>query len=182
MKATIFGMGYVGTVTAACLAKQGHDVTGIDLDAGKVALINSSQSPIMEPGLDQILQDDVAEGRLRAETRCLSLGDISLVCVGTPSNDNGSLDLRQVLRVCEDIGCLLKKAASFHVVNVRSTVIPGTVENQIIPLLESTSGKKAGKDFGAPVEIEGFLRLQVGEGIEKRSEDFADEVAKMAGN
>jgi GDP-mannose 6-dehydrogenase len=157
MKATIFGLGYVGSVTAACLAKQGHDVTGIDLDAEKVALMNSSQSPIMEPGLDQILQDTVAAGRLRAETRCLSLGDISLVCVGTPSNDNGSLDLRQVLRVCEDIGCLLKKTASFHVVNVRSTVIPGTVESQIIPLLESTSGKKAGKDFGICMNPE-FLR------------------------
>ena len=157
MKATIFGMGYVGSVTAACLAKQGHDVTGIDLDAEKVALMNSSQSPIMEPGLDEILRDTVAEGRLRAETRCLTLGDISLVCVGTPSNDNGSLDLRQVLRVCEDIGCLLKNTASYHVVNVRSTVIPGTVESQIIPLLEDTSGKKAGKDFGICMNPE-FLR------------------------
>ena len=157
MKATVFGMGYVGSVTAACLAKQGHDVTGIDLDAGKVALINSSQSPIMEPGLDEALQVAVAEGRLRSETKCKMLGDISLVCVGTPSNDNGSLDLRQVLRVCEDIGRLLETTGSYHVVNVRSTVIPGTVEGQIIPLLESISGKKNGKDFGVCMNPE-FLR------------------------
>jgi GDP-mannose 6-dehydrogenase len=157
MKVIIFGMGYVGSVTAACLAKQGHDVTGIDSDSGKVDLINASQSPIMEPGLDEVLQAVVAEGRLRAETQCQVLGDISLVCVGTPSNDNGSLDLRQVLRVCEDIGRLLKKADFYHVVNIRSTVIPGNVEGHIVPALENASGKKAGRDFGVCMNPE-FLR------------------------
>lgn len=157
MKVTVFGMGYVGSVTAACLAQQGQDVSGIDLDSGKVALINSSQSPIMEPGLDQAMQAAIAAGRLHAETECKSLGDISLVCVGTPSNDNGSLDLRQVLRVCEDIGRLLKTTDFYHVVNIRSTVIPGTVERQIIPLLESMSRKKAGRDFGVCMNPE-FLR------------------------
>jgi GDP-mannose 6-dehydrogenase len=157
MKVTIFGMGYVGSVTAACLAKQGHEVTGVDSDPGKVALINSGQSPIMEPGLDEALQLAVSKGRLHAETNCKTLGDVSLICVGTPSNENGSLDLRQVLRVCEDIGELLKTIDFYHVVNVRSTVIPGTVESQIIPLLENTSGKKMDKDFGVCMNPE-FLR------------------------
>ncbi|HTV40893.1 MAG TPA: nucleotide sugar dehydrogenase [Candidatus Sulfotelmatobacter sp.] len=156
-KVTIFGMGYVGSVTAACLAKQGYDVTGVDSDPGKVDLINSCQSPIVEPGLEEILQTMVAKGRMRARTRCEALGDISLVCVGTPSNDNGSLDLSQVFRVCEDIGDLLKETRSYHVVNIRSTVIPGTVEGQIVPLLEKFSGKKAGKDFGVCMNPE-FLR------------------------
>ncbi|HEV2327259.1 MAG TPA: nucleotide sugar dehydrogenase [Verrucomicrobiae bacterium] len=156
-KVTIFGMGYVGSVTAACLAKQGYDVTGVDSDHSKVTLINSCQSPIVEPGLEDVLQTMVAKARLRARTQCAVLGDISLVCVGTPSNDNGSLDLRQVFRVCEDIGELLKKTSAYHVVNIRSTVIPGTVEGQIIPLLEKSSGKKAGKDFGVCMNPE-FLR------------------------
>jgi GDP-mannose 6-dehydrogenase len=156
MKVTVFGMGYVGCVTAACLARD-NDVTGIDIDSSKVELINSSESPIMEAGLEEMLRTAVGEGRLRAATQACELGEISLVCVGTPSNENGSLDLSQLLRVCEEIGRLLGRTDFYHVINIRSTVIPGTVENVIIPLLEKTSDRKAGKDFGICMNPE-FLR------------------------
>src|SRR5690242_3610761 len=142
MRVTVFGMGYVGCVTAACLARDGHDVLGIDVDSNKVDLINSSQSPIMEAGLDEMIGEGITSGRLRASPKAQDLRDISLVCVGTPSNDNGSLDLRQLLRVCDDIALLLKHTDRYHVVNIRSTVVPGTVESLIIPLLEKKSHRK----------------------------------------
>jgi len=157
MRVTVFGMGYVGCVTATCLANAGHEVIGIDVDKNKVDLINSAQSPIMEAGLDEMIQACVSNGRLRAESKAETLGEISLVCVGTPSNENGSLDFQQLLRVCEEIGVLLKASGSYHVVNIRSTVVPGTVENLIIPLLESKSNRKAGKHFGVCMNPE-FLR------------------------
>lgn len=157
MNVTVFGMGYVGCVSATCLANEGHTVEGVDLDTKKVQSINSSRPPVMEPGLEQIMRSSVKNGRLRAVTKTAALGDISLVCVGTPSNDNGSLDFRQVLRVCEDIGQLLKGSDSYHVVNIRSTVVPGTVEELLIPALEKNSGRKAGRDFGVCMNPE-FLR------------------------
>jgi GDP-mannose 6-dehydrogenase len=157
MKITVFGLGYVGSVVSACMAQDGHDVTGIDFDVSKVTAINSSRSPIVEPQLEEAISEAVATGRLQARTSAEDLGDCSFVSVGTPSNENGSFGASQILRVAEQIGRLLSKTDKFHVVIIRSTVLPGTVEGQIVPLLESSSGKKVGHDFGVCVNPE-FMR------------------------
>src|SRR5438132_14116373 len=147
MDVTVFGMGYVGCVTAACLAEIGQSVTGVDLQEIKVSLINSGNSPVIEPGLEQLIRRQVAAGRLRASSSVERLGDITLVCVGTPSNENGSFGLGQVERVVAQIGELLRTDHKFRVVVIRSTVLPGTVENVIRPLLAQSSGKVEGKAF-----------------------------------
>ncbi len=157
MKVHVFGLGYVGCVTSAGLAQLGHDVTGIDTDPNKVALVNGGQSPLIEPGLQPLIQAGVAAGRLRAQTKIGPLGDISIICVGTPSNANGSLCMDYVRRVAASLGETLGQTNAYHVVNVRSTVVPGTVEETIIPLLAERSGKVPGQDFGVCMNPE-FLR------------------------
>jgi GDP-mannose 6-dehydrogenase len=160
MRVAIFGLGYVGSVSAASFAADGHDVIGVDVNPAKVAAVNSGHSPIVEPGLDQLLKTGVEERRLCATTspeEAVRGSDLSLVCVGTPSRKNGSLDLTCLIRVCEQIGDCLKHTPSYHVVVVRSTVLPGTTHDHVIPILEKRSGKKYGEGFGVSVNPE-FLR------------------------
>src|SRR5438094_2624346 len=160
MQVSVFGLGYVGSVSAASFAADGHHVIGVDVNPDKVAAINAGRSPIVEPGLEDVLARTVAEGRLRATTDTADAvreTEVSLLCVGTPSRRNGSLDLTYLERVSEQIGASLRDKSSYHVVVVRSTVLPGTTHDVIIPALERESGKKYGDGFGVSVNPE-FLR------------------------
>ena len=160
MRIAIFGLGYVGCVSAACLAGQGHKVIGVDVNSLKVQMINAGQTPIIEAGVDNLIAQAVAAGNLWATPdagQAIDNADLSLICVGTPSNENGSLDLRYVRRVAGEIGQALARQANYHVVAVRSTVLPGTVTNEVLPLLQETSGRRPGQDFGLCSHPE-FLR------------------------
>jgi GDP-mannose 6-dehydrogenase len=160
MNVSVFGLGYVGSVSAASFAADGHTVIGVDVNPVKVASLNAGRSPIVENGLDELIRDNTANGRLRATTdtaEAIERTELSLVCVGTPSRRNGSLDLTYLERVCEQIGEALARKDAYHVVVVRSTVLPGTTHGVVIPALERTSGKKYGSGFGVTVNPE-FLR------------------------
>ncbi|HXH25978.1 MAG TPA: UDP-glucose/GDP-mannose dehydrogenase family protein [Vicinamibacterales bacterium] len=160
MRVSVFGLGYVGTVSAASFAADGHEVVGVDVVAEKVDAVNAGRSPIVEPGLDELLRGAVAGGRLRATSdagEAVAGSDVSLVCVGTPSRRNGSLDLTCLTRTCEQIGEALRAKADYHVVVIRSTVLPGTTHGHVIPALEAASGKAYGEGFGVSVNPE-FLR------------------------
>ena len=159
-KICVFGIGYVGTVSAACLARDGHDVVAVDINQDKVDILNQGLSPIVEPRLNESIRAVVRAGRLKATTDALaavSSTDISLVCVGTPSQENGSLETSFVSRVAQEIGESIGKSTNFHSVVMRSTMLPGTMEEIIIPILERASGKRAGRDFGVAYLPE-FLR------------------------
>jgi GDP-mannose 6-dehydrogenase len=160
MNVSVFGLGYVGSVSAASFAADGHTVVGVDVNPDKVASLNEGRSPIVEKGLAELIRDNAAAGRLRATTStvdAVNATDLSLICVGTPSRRNGSLDLTYLERVCEQIGEALRDKPDYHVVVVRSTVLPGTTHSVVIPALERTSGKQYGKGFGVTVNPE-FLR------------------------
>jgi GDP-mannose 6-dehydrogenase len=160
MKISIFGLGYVGAVSAGCLSADGHNVIGVDPAQVKVDLINEGKTPIIEKEIGEYISASVQKGRLIATTDCRQAvleTDISLICVGTPSQLNGSLDLKYVRLVCEDIGTAIKHKHDYHVVVVRSTILPGTMRNVIIPTLEEYSAKLAGKQFGVCNNPE-FLR------------------------
>jgi len=157
---SVFGLGYVGTVTAACLAHYGNNVIGVDLNHTKIDAINSGKSPIVEPEVNEIIVAAHKAGRLlatsSAEDAVLN-SEISFLCVGTPSLRNGKLDVGNIEPVCAEIGGILKKKTAFHTVVLRSTVLPGTAETIVVPTLEKTSGKRLGEEFGVCVNPE-FMR------------------------
>jgi GDP-mannose 6-dehydrogenase len=157
---SIFGLGYVGSVSTACLADNGYNVIGVDANPTKVEMIQEGHSPIIEDGLEELLGKGVLAGRVRATldvAEAVHNSDVSFICVGTPSNPNGSLNLAYVKRVCEQIGEVLATKSGYHVVVARSTMLPGSTEEVVIPTLEQASRKQAGRDFGVCFNPE-FLR------------------------
>jgi GDP-mannose 6-dehydrogenase len=160
MRISIFGLGYVGAVSAGCFAGLGHEVVGVDPNRTKVDLINGGKTPIIEKDMEETIRSAVQQGRLRATTDVnggVMESDLSLICVGTPSQPNGNLDLQFVRKVCEEIGNELGKKESFHTVVVRSTMLTGSMRNVVIPTLERHTGKRAGEEFGVCINPE-FLR------------------------
>jgi GDP-mannose 6-dehydrogenase len=160
VKISIFGLGYVGAVSAGCFAAEGHQVLGVDPIADKVDLINRGRSPIIEAQIGEIIEEAVRDGRLRATqdpSAAIHQTDLSFICVGTPSQSNGNLDLRHIRRICEQIGQALRTKKNRHIVVIRSTILPGTMRRIVIPTLEEFSGKAAGEGFGICSNPE-FLR------------------------
>jgi len=160
MRISVFGLGYVGAVSGACLAELGHEVVGVDVDQFKVDTINAGNSPIVEELIGDLTADMVEQGRLRATTdvgEAIAATEMSLVCVGTPSGPDGGLDVGYVRRVSEQIGEAIRDKDDYHLVVVRSTVLPGTVDSVVAPALAEHSGKEWGEGFGVCFHPE-FLR------------------------
>lgn len=160
MRIAIFGLGYVGSVSAACFARDGHEVVGVDVNPLKVDMINAGKSPIIEEHMEHLIADGVAAGRLWATlspAEAIEAADVSLICVGTPSRQNGDLDLQYVENVSRQIGEALASNGGYHIIALRSTVLPGTVETSVVPLVAASSGGEPGVDFGVCSNPE-FLR------------------------
>ena len=160
MRISIFGLGYVGAVSAGCLARDGHEVVGCDIDDAKLELFRNGRTPIIEEGMEALISDAVGSGRLTVTDNtdeALHSTELSFVCVGTPSTPNGGQDLGAVERICEQLGSALRSRTEYHVVVMRSTVLPGTMEEIVRPLLEQHSGKRVGVEFGLCFQPE-FLR------------------------
>lgn len=159
-KISIFGLGYVGSVTAACLTAKGHQIIGIDADKDKVATLDAGNTPVLEPQVQELVTQAKQKGLLSATTnveQAIAQTDISFISVGTPSLRNGKLDLGAIEKVCRQMGAVLARKNSFHSIVVRSTILPGTTNSVVVPILESESGKRAGKDFSVCFNPE-FLR------------------------
>jgi len=160
LRISVFGLGYVGTVSAACFAADGNHVFGVDPVSDKVDLINQGLSPIVEAEIGGIIEETAQKGQLRATQDPIAAvqeTDLSFVCVGTPSQSNGNLDLRYIRRICEQIGQALRSKDSKHTVVIRSTILPGTMRKVVIPTLEEFAEKKAGEEIGICYNPE-FLR------------------------
>ena len=160
MKISVFGLGYVGTVTAGCLARDGHTVLGCDIDPNKVELLRGGRSPIVEEGMDALIEGAVGSGRLGVTVdavEALAGTEISFVCVGTPSQRNGSQDLTALRRLAAQLGEGLRGMDRWHTLVIRSTVTPGTVEEIVKPIVEQHAAKRAAIDFGLCFQPE-FLR------------------------
>ncbi len=160
MQISVFGLGYVGAVSMACLARDGHKLVGVDVDENKLALIRSGSAPIVEAGIQELMKKVVDEGAVTVTdnyAQAIAETQVSFVCVGTPSANNGSQNLNAITRLSEQMGDALKDKPDYHVVVIRSTVEPGTVNTHIKPIIEQRSGKKAGEGFGLCFQPE-FLR------------------------
>jgi GDP-mannose 6-dehydrogenase len=160
MKVTVFGLGYVGVVTSSCLAREGHEVVGVDVAGSKVDMVNAGRTPIVEEGVAGLIADGVTEGRLRATTdaeEAVARTDLALICVGTPSRADGSLDQRYLAQVLEQIGGALRARTTHYNVVVRSTIVPGTLRDLVIPTLERSSGRPVGTGYEVSFHPE-FLR------------------------
>jgi GDP-mannose 6-dehydrogenase len=159
MQLSVFGLDYVGSVAAGCLASQGHQVIAVDPDTDKVATIRRAVAPVSEPGISRLIKQAVAMGRLRATTdlaEAIAASALTSVCAGT-TDRHGRADLSLTLSLCEAIGNALRDKPKFHAVVLRSAVRPGTVRDFILPALERASGKRAGQDFGLAIYPQ-FLR------------------------
>jgi GDP-mannose 6-dehydrogenase len=157
---SVFGLGYVGSVTAACFAHKGHRVIGVDVNRQKVEALGAARSPIVEARMDELVAEAVGAGRLSATTDAVQAvrdSSVSFVCVGTPSQRNGKLDLRHVEHAAREIGAALREKESRHVVVLRSTVLPGTTASVLIPALEAAGNRRAGSDFAVCYNPE-FMR------------------------
>jgi GDP-mannose 6-dehydrogenase len=190
VKISVFGLGYIGSVSAGCLAALGHEVIGVDPVAAKVDLVNRGKSPVVEKDLDRLIADAVRVGRLRATVDtgdAVKATECSLICVGTPNKPDGSPDLSHVAAVSHQIGSALRHKSARHLVVIRSTVLPGTLKSLVIPLLEKMSDKKAGEGFRVGNNPE-FLRLGTAVAdfrhppkivIGAADDETADEIAAM---
>jgi len=167
MKISVFGLGYVGTISAACLAQMGHEVIGVDVNPNKIGMIAQGQSPVMEAEIGEIIAEQMKQQRLTATADgawAFARTDLSLICVGTPGKENGSIDLTYVQRIFEEIGDYLSSKSSFHWIVLRSTVLPGTTEQSLIPILEKKSGNRPERILGSAL-IRNFCAKGVRFGI-----------------